>query len=318
MGKKATADVGKRRRVTGVVNPSVTGNNFAPAEPVGCPTCGQANPSLSTQANATSGGVYAVGVLRPQIPTLGVAAAFAQLTEGAHQGDQVEVELLQRVLGSPENAYLGRRLCWSFASGGLDTFIVLPQSDTDVARLAEVLSPAEADAVVHVIVGRTVPSPIDWPCAASGLPAVQADRVLAFTLPEFAAAMPIGGPSVGEQPSAGGSNGDRAEFEAVVREVFLRLTRRNENRGLAPEDIACNHVAVEYPAFHRMVWQARRDGKVLMAIDAQHSHSADRLVVAVRATFRDPRTHITERLQLLDDVTEPSFPFLLTGLERVF
>jgi hypothetical protein len=300
------------------MNPAVTGNNFALAEPVGCPTCGQSNPSLSAQTNATGQAVYAVGVLRPQIPTLGVAAAFAQLTEGAHQGDQVEVELLQRVLGNPENAYLGRRLCWSFASGGLDTLTVLPQSDTDVARLTEVLSPAEADQVVHVIVGRTVPSPIDWPCAASALPAVQADRVLAFTLPEFAAAMPAGEPSVGEQSSAGSSNGDRAEFEAVVREVFLRLTRRAGNRGFAPEDIACNHVAVEYPAFHQMVWQARRDGKVLMAIDAEHSHSADRLVVAVRATFRDRRTHITERLQLLDDVTEPSFPFLLTGLERVF
>jgi hypothetical protein len=317
MGKKATSDVGKRRDATGVVNPAVTGNDSVLSEPAGCPTCGQSNPSLSTQANATGGGVYAVGILRPQIATPGVAAAFTQLTGGAHQGDQVEVELLQSVLRNPENAYLGRRLCWIFASGGIDTFTVIPQNDTEVARLAEVLSPTEAEQVVHVIVGRTVPIPIDWPCAASGLLAVQADRVLAFTLKEFAAAMPIGGSSVGEQPSAG-SEGDRAEFEAVVREVFLRLTRRAGNRGFAPEDIACNHVAVEYPAFHQMVWQARRDGKILMAIDAQHSHSADRRVVAVRATFRDPRTHITERVQLLDDVTEPSFPFPLTGPERVF
>jgi PatG C-terminal/PatG Domain len=318
VGKKAPADVRKRHDVTGVANPAATENNFTLAEAAGCRTCGLSNPSLGTQMNATGEAVYAVGVLRPQIPTLGVAAAFAQLTEGTTQGDQVEVEHLQRLLRNPESAYLGRHLCWRFASGGLDTFTVLPQSHNDVERLAEVLSPAEAEEVVHVIVGRTVPDPTDWRCAASGLPAVQADRVMAFTLSEFAAAMPDGEPSVGEQPSAGDSNGDRTEFEAVVREVFLRLTRRTGNRGLAPEDIACNHVAVEYPAFHRMVWQARRDGKVLMAIDTQHSHSADRLVVAIRATFRDPRTHITERLQLLDDVTEPSFPFLLTGLERVF
>jgi hypothetical protein len=318
VGKKAMPEVDKRRDAAGVVNPAVTGNHPVLADSVSCPTCGQPNPSMSTQTNAIGESVYAVGVLRPQIPTIGIAAGFAQLTGGAHQGDQVDVELLQRVLRSPENAYLGRHLCWSFASGGLDTFTVLPQNDTDVARLAEVLSPAEANEVVHVIVGRTVPSPIDWPCAPSGLPAVQADRLLAFTLQEFAAAIPEGEPPVAEQPSAESSKGDRAEFEAVVREVFLRLTRRAGNNGFAPEAIACNYVAVEYAAFHHAVWQARRDGKVFMGIDAQHSHSADRRIVAVRATFRDRRSDITERLQCLVDVTEPSFPFLLTGLERVF
>lgn len=320
MGKKATSDGGERRKVAGAVNPAVTEKNPVLAESVSCPTCGQLNPPLGAQTKSTGWGqpVYAVGRLSPQFPTIGVEKGFAQLTEGAYQGDQVEVEELQRVLSRPENAYLGRYLCWGFASEGLDTFTVLPREDADVARLAEVLSPAEAAEVVHVIVGRTVPSPIDWRCAASGLPAVQADRVLAFTLQEFAAAIPENEASDGEQPGDAPSNTGRTEFEAVVRGVFLRLTRRAGNRGLTPEHMACNYVACEYAAFYHAVRQAQRDGKVLVGIDTQHSHSADRRVVAVRATFRHPRTDITERLQCLVDVTEPSFFFLITGLQPVY
>ncbi|MBK3576894.1 hypothetical protein JHN63_24420 [Streptomyces sp. MBT65] len=280
---------------------------------VGCQTCGGTNPVPSTPSSA----VYAVGVLSPQIPTIGVAAGFAQLTGRPHYDDRVDVELLQSVLRNPDTAYLGRHLCWNFSTGGLEAFTVIPQNDAEVARLAEVLPPAVGD-VVHVVVGKTVPLPSDGRHVTPGLPVVQADRVLAFTLAELAAAMPEVEPSVDEQPGTENDRGDRGGFESVVRDVFLRLTRRAGNRGLSPEDIACNHIAVEYPAFHRMVWQQRRDGKLLMAIDAHHTHSTDRMVVAVRATFRDPHTHITERLQVLDDVTEPSFPFLLAGIERVY
>jgi hypothetical protein len=262
--------------------------------------------------------VYAVGRLSSVIPTIGIEKGLAQITAGAHQGDQVEVDLLQRVLSSPDTAWVGRYLCWGFASEGLDTFIVLPRDDADVARLAEVLPPAEREEVVHVVVGRTVPSPPNWPCAASGLPAVQADRVWAFTLQEFASAMPENEASGGEQPAAASNNTDRAEFEAVVHGVFLRLTRSPGNHGFAPEHVARNFVACEYRGLYAAVRQAQREGKNLLGIDAQHSHSADRSVVSVRPTFRHPRTDITERLQCFVDVTEASFPFLITGLQLVY
>ena len=102
MGKKATSDGGERRKVAGAVNPAVTEIPVL-AESVSCPTCGQLNPPLGAQTKSTGWGqpVYAVGRLSPQFPTIGVEKGFAQLTEGAYQGDQVEVEELQRVRAGP-------------------------------------------------------------------------------------------------------------------------------------------------------------------------------------------------------------------------
>jgi hypothetical protein len=304
------------------VNPATTSDAALP-EAVACASCGRADRLMGEVAESVSPAVwgkpvYAVGRLSPQFPSIGVEKGFSQFTAGAHQGGQADVELLQGVLARPEATYLGRYLCWAFASEGLDIFHVLPRDDAEVARLAEVLSPTDTEDVVHVVVGKTAPSPADSPCTASGLPTVQADRVLAFTLQEFAAALPgpeAAGDTQDGKPAPGA---DRAEFEAVVRGVFARLTRRADNQGLTPEHIACNYLACEYPAFYHAVHQAQRDGKVLVRIDSRHRHAANRNVVAVRVAFRHPRTDITEQLQCLVDSTEPAFPFLITGLRPVF
>lgn len=318
MGKKATRNGGGRPGAAAAVNPGA-GAIPAVAASAGCPTCGQPNPPPGTWTTSADWGqpVYAVGTLTAQTPTIGVEKELAQLTAGAHQGDQVEVELLQQVLRNPDTAYLGRHLSWVFASEGIDTFTVMPRTETDLTRLAEVLSPTEAEEVVHAVVGRTVPCPRDAPCAASGLPTVHADQVLAFTLQEFAAALPENeGPADEKSPAARGKAG-RAESEAVVRRLFLQLTRGAGNRGLADEHRARNYLALRYPAIYHAVRQAQRDGKVLVGVDARHSHSADRHMVAVRLTVRNPQTDLTEHYQCLVDVTEP-FPFLITGLQPVY
>ena len=265
--------------------------------------------------------MYAVGSLTPQFSRIDVEKEFAQLSSGAHQGDQIDVGLLQQLLRNPDNAYLGRHLCWVFTSDGVDTFTVEPREDAEIARLLDALPPDESRDVVHVIVGRTVPASINSPCAAAGLPVVQADQVLAFTLDEFAAALPgdggTGGGSNGQNSPPTGSKTDRTEFEAVVRRLFLRLTRKAGNRGFADEHRALNYVALRYPPLYQTVWQAQRDGKVLVGVDAQHSHSADHRLVSVRLTFRNPRTDITEGYHLLVDVTGV-FPYLVRGLQPTY
>lgn len=300
------------------MNPAV-GANPAEAGSASCPTCGQPNPPPGARAASAGWGqpVYAVGTLTAQTPTIGVEKELAQLTAGAHQGDQVEVELLQQVLRNPETVYIGWHLSWVFASEGVDTLTVLPRTESDLGRLAEVLSPAEAEEVVHAVAGRTVPCPMDAPCAASGLPTVHADQVLAFTLQEFAAALPEDEKSADEKSPAARGKADRAEFEAVVRRLFRRLTRGAGNHGFADEHRARNYLALRYPAIYHAVRQAEGDGKVLVGVDARHSHSADRRVVAVRLTVRQPRTDLTEHYQCLVDVTEP-FPFLIAGLQPVY
>jgi hypothetical protein len=149
------------------------------------------------------------------------------------------------------------------------------------------------------------------------LPTVHADQVLAFTLQDFAAELPGDEKSANDKPAAARGTAGRAELEAVVRRLFLRLTRGAGNHGLADEHRARNYLALRYPAIDHAVRQAEAEGKVLAGVDARHSHSTDRHVVAVRLTVRNPRTDITEHYQCLVDVTE-SFPFLITGLQPVY
>jgi len=284
----------------------------------------QPNPSAGLRPGSAGWGqpVYVVGRLAPQAPTIGVEKELATITAGAFQGGELEVGLLRQVLDNPADAYLGRHLCWIVACQDVDALTVMPRDDAEIQRLAGALSAAED--VVNVIVGKTVPAASDWPCAAAGLPAVQADQVLAFTLKEFAAKL-LGKDSAEGEPEEDAAEGlklpgedeiDDVSFQAV-RAVFLRLTRGAGNRGFTDEHRARNYVAVRYPGFYHAAIQARRDGKVLVGVEAQHSHSAGRRVVAVRLILRHPRTDITEQYQCLVDATEV-LPFLVTGLQPVY
>jgi hypothetical protein len=279
-----------------------------------------ATPTSAPAAQRTQGGwsglVYAVGQLTPQFPSIGVEKEFAQLTSGSHQGAQVEIGLLKETLNNPENRYLGRHLSWIFTTQHIETFAVLPRDDADMVRLAEVISPAESQ-VMHVVVGRSPRTTTDAPGAPLGLPLVVADQVLAFTLAEFAEAIPDAEESQ-DQESASTDTGDsREQFNTIVHDLFLRLTRRTGNHGIAEEHRALNYIAVRYPPVYHAVMQAHSEGKILSAVDTGHSHSGNRRVASVRLTFRHRRTEITERYQCLVDVTEV-FPFLVTTLHPTY
>lgn len=310
--------------VPAAVSPSPSaGTRLAGSAPVSCPSCGHAAQSPRVLAGPAGVGqlVYAVGRLSAQICSIEVDRAFAQLTAGQHEGDQVEVELLQQVLAKPQNAWLGQYLGWTFtsASDGVDIFSVVPRNDADVTRLAEMLAPTDEDDLIQVVVGKTVLAPADSPCAALGLPAVQADRVLAFTLQEFAARMPLEeSPGTDKRPAAGSSKADRAGFDVVVRQFFRRLTQVSGNHGFTPEHIASNFLATEFVPLYLAVWQALRDDKILVGVDTRHVHSADRRIVAVRVTLRQRQTEITEPYQIIVDATKPPGAFVVSGPRLVY
>jgi hypothetical protein len=181
-----------------------------------------------------------------------------------------------------------------------EVFTVAPRDDGDVVRLAEMLSPELPEDVLHIVVGRSAPGQTDTPCAVAGLPVIVADQLLAFTLDEFAAALPVP---------------DGADAGAI-REVFLRLTRRSDNRGTSDEHRALNYLAVRYPDFYRVVLDAHERGLVTAAIDARAVPWAQRRVVAVRLAFRN-RSEIAERYQCSVDVSEV-FPFIVSPLARYY
>ena len=293
--------------------------NPSPSAPASCPTCGQPNPL--SQGRAKPGRsvqlVYAVGSFTPQFDGIDSEKEFAQISQGAYQGGQVDVGLLQELLRSPDNAYIGRHLRLVFASQDVDTLTLMPRHDTEIAQWLEMLSPGEPEVMVHVVVGRTVPASIDTEYAALGLPVVQPDHVLAFTLDEFAAALPLDEAAPGEGSSARGDKAARSEFEATARRLFQRFTRRPDNRGFADQDRALNYVGCRYAKLYEAVWQAQRKGKVLVDLAAQHIHAPDQRLVSVRLTFRERRTDITDALECIVDVTGV-FPHMVVGLRSVY
>jgi hypothetical protein len=261
--------------------------------------------------------VNAVGLLTAQTASIGAEQELARLT-GRRAGDPIDVGLLRDVLHTPGNAYMGRFLAWVFTAGGIEVCTVVPHSADDVTQLADALSSPEVRDVVHVLVGTTVPAHPSSPSAASGLPAVEASRILAFTLPEFAAALPeCDGPGGADAP-ANRRRANRADFETTVSRLFLQLTNGAALPGFTDEDRARAHVATYYPGFYCAVWQAQRDGKILTGVYARHSHSADRRLVLVGFKVRHPRTDVTESWQCLVDVTEPCLHFLATGLRPAY
>jgi PatG C-terminal len=319
VAKKAMAKPAQSPQAAGDVNPA-SAVSPGPVAPVNCPACGQPNPSLGPQASSTGlrQSVSGIGRLSVHTTSIGAEKQLAQLTGGAHQGDQVDVGQLQQVLGRRENAWFGSNLAWLFSSGGAGVFTVVPQDADQVQRLAEVLSPPEDGDVIHGIVGSTVPAPAGSPSAAAGLPAVQACQVLSFTLQQFAAGMPKGeGPDEGE-PRAPRRRAGHDNSEALVRNVFLRLTNGGALPGFAEDQQARAFVAVNYAEFYHAISHEQNEGKRLVGVYARHSHSADRRIVSVGFTVRDPQTDMTDGWQCLVDVTEPCLHFIAAGLRRTY
>jgi hypothetical protein len=324
-------------------SPNVPGRNPVPAGAAApatsvvavetCANCGQPfasqagrPPGASTPPGGWSGPVYGVGQIVPQISFLGVEKQIAQLAGGLSHGF-VETTVLRDVLSVPENRYLGRYVCWILTSQQVDAFAVVPRDEADIVRLVELLPSDGTDDVTHVVIGQAgLPAVMDSPCARAGLPLVGADQLLAFTLDEFAAAMPDAesgrhaeqaGQAASSAPAQ--ENPSRDQFNVIVRDVFRRITHRAGNFGISDNHRALNYMAVQNPKLYHAVAQAHREGKTLVDITAQHSHSSTRRLVSVELRFLDRQTDISERYQWLVDVTPDSpFPFLATRLQQTF
>ena len=294
------------------------------ADPAGvsqpCATCGQplptglqtsmaqpTSPQTSMAAVPPPGGfTYAVGRLTTQFPTLGVEKEFMQLVGEAPASALVEVDQLKAVLENPQNRYLGRHLCWVFVIQHVDALTLIPRDADDVAQLVDALTLDENS--VQAVVG----GPATWPapagCFELGLPAVAPEQLLSFSIDEFIQSLPRDEKATGLEESS---------YRTVVRDLFTRLTRRSDNRGVADEHRALNYLALRYPPLYHATVQALGDGKALIGVDARHSHAGSRRVVSVRLTFRHRRNDVTERYRCLVDVTD-LFPFLVSPLSLTY
>jgi hypothetical protein len=251
--------------------------------------------------------VYAVGRLVPQFQSLDVEKEFAQLAAQSDRTEASEHEQLKAVLEDPENLFLAHHICWTFSTGGLDSFAVVPRDDVDARRLVDAFAPASEEAVINACVGRPATTPPLWDWTTTGLRLIHADQLLTFTLDEFLEAL--------DRTDDG--DGEGGARRSAMRDLFLRLTRRSDNQGVADGSRAMNYLALRYPSVYRATIEALDGGNQLMGVEARPAAAADRRLVSVRLVFRNPQTQIVERYGCSVDVTG-EFCFLSAPLSPTY
>lgn len=279
-----------------------------------CPNCGVAAPGVT--ATSPSGFVYAIGRISPQYPDLGVEKEFMQLGGGAGAGGGgvLDTDRLVEILRDPATAYLARQLCWVFSAGDADAFVIAPRDDAQTKAIVDSLPRAErADQTLQVVVGAMGPPLPGAACAAATLPTVVVDQQLTFPVSDFLDA--LAGDEAGGGKKAPGKADEK--FRAAARDLFARLTRRSDNRGVSDEHRAANYLALRYPQLYRLATDAYADEKTLTDVQVRRAQGGSRRVVAVRLAFRARRTDMVERYQCLVDVSD-RFPFLSSPLAPVY
>jgi hypothetical protein len=288
-----------------------------------CPHCGSSPGQLPSAAAAAW--VYAIGRIVPQFPDLGVEKEFAQLGAGAPAaGGTLETNRLIDALKKEGAEYLARQLCWVFHNGEAESFILVCRDDAQAQRLVDALPRAEqADQTIQVVIGSMgyPPASMAYPstdaCAGAALPAVVIDQHLTFPMSHFIDSL-VAAEQGGVERDGKGKGGKADDgFRAVAQDLFSRLTRRSDNRGLTDEHRAVNYLALRYPPLYRLVAEAQRDDKALLEVQVRRGPSGSRRLVAVRPIFRSRRTEVVERYQCLVDVTD-RFPFLAAPLTSVY
>lgn len=279
-----------------------------------CAACGQVTPTgmpAGSLVAPTGAFVCAVGRLAPRFQSLDIEKEFMQLAAQSGRTEASEHEQLKAVLEDADNLFLAHHICWTFTAGGLDSFAVVPRDDSDARRVIDAFAPAGDEAVINACIGRPATTPPLWDWTTAGLPLVNADLLLTFTLDEFLDA--LDGAYDGNGDDTAREESDAGARRAVMRDLFLRLTRRADNQGMTDGSRALNYLALRYPSVYQATVQAHEDGKQLMGVEARATTAADRRLVSVRLVFRNPRTQIVERYGCSIDVTG-EFCFLATPL----
>jgi len=300
------------------VSPAMGAGN-ASVTPAGsgnvCSQCGSSTGQVANPAPA--GWVYAIGRIVPRFPDLGVEKEFAQAGGGAGAADGIlETNRLIEILKEPQSRYLARQLCWVFHNGQTETFTLVCRDAAEAERLVEAMPRGEtADQTIQVVVGSLGYAPADAPCAGAALPAVVVDHHLTFPMSSFIDALAEQGG--GDKGSKGNTSKADEPFRVAAQDLFARLTRRSDNRGMTDEHRALNYVALRYPPLYRLAADSHRDGKSLVDVQVRRGPGGARRLVAVRMVFRARRTDIVERYECMVDVTD-RFPFLSTSISQVY
>jgi hypothetical protein len=149
--------------------------------PAACPVCGMSQPQRY---------VYGMGTVTPRFPNRSLEKAFLELIpDKVSDIEPTDRERLYQVLKEPQNHYIAREMCWVFTVESVDTFLIEPRSDTELAGLIDALqAPVRIPLVdVDVVIGVRGPMARPSQCQGLQLPQVRMAHFYYFNVNDFLA-----------------------------------------------------------------------------------------------------------------------------------
>lgn len=213
---------------------------------------------------------------------------------------KTDQRVLAELLSERSNRYLVRSLTWGFTdmSGVSEIYTLQPRDPGDYEILAQSIRPDVSQDDIDVVIGSIGPGTVQ-----SSVPTVWFEQIHSFTIPELLRAIP---------PE---SNNADFESDEAAFELFMRILRLADNRGLLAEHRALNYLILRDPALYQTVNRQYGLDHTLSAVDARPlpSDMPGRLMVEVMLSFRGRTTNLETAFRVVVDVSE-EFPFIVRPL----
>lgn len=265
---------------------------------------GSACRSCGAGLNDTSA-VYAVGTVEARFPRLDVEKEAAQAIRGGKTANLTDQQVLHAILSRPENRHITREMCWVLTIEGLDTYVLLPETDREMDMFTEALQPTRDGDRDAIIGTRTRLAPPDL-CNGLQIPMVVCHQMYSFDVEQFISAIP--------KPKAMKED----LFRQTSRELFDRIMQLADNVGATPEHRAMNYLALRYPAIYALTVERHAADSSLVGVDVRPSRlSGVRQIVDVIFTYMSRTTDVTDKYFTRVDVTG-RWPFLVSKLQPFY
>jgi hypothetical protein len=273
--------------------------------PQACQACGAA-PSANNGSITPAAYVYAIGRIAPRFPRLSVEKEFAQAVGRDKTSGLTDRQALHTVLGTKENRYLVRQLCWVMTIEGLETYILVPRDPCGLDLLIEALRATPQPGDLDCVIGLRGPIAPPETCNGLMVPIVAFDQIYSFDREALIKAIP--------RPE----KTPPKEFAPAAEELFDRIMQMTDNAGATDDHRALNYLALRYQAIYANAGEAFARNASMTSVEVIPSPlSGTRKVMEVIFSYTNRNTDVVEKYFVRVDVTE-EFPFLVTKLSPYF
>lgn len=212
-------------------------NNFftdlVPAAKLSTQSCG-CNNSSATRISSLPGYIYAYGSIRAKFPSLSVEKEFYQAVD--EKDVLLSPELLYfKVLSKAENLYIAREMCWVLRIDGIDSYIVMPKSETELTELIAALYTSPSDTEFDVVMGKLSSDSVT--CNELNLPAVIGNQIYSVSNSEFITAVEVA----------------TNITNTIALELVEIMFSYADNAGVSDADRAINFVALRYMGAYQLL-----------------------------------------------------------------